>query len=78
MGFWPPIEFSFKVTEPRLDATKTYFKGNAADGTMRGSGATVFNANATGKMAFLSNTVAIFKEVQNKDGSAVIRAWEWK
>lgn len=51
---------------------------NAADGTMRGSGATVFNANATGKMAFLSNTVAIFKEVQNKDGGAVIRAWEWK
>jgi hypothetical protein len=51
---------------------------NAADGTMRGSGATIFNANATGKMAFLSNTVAIFKEVQNKDGSAVIRAWEWK
>ena len=47
-------------------------------GTMQGSGAAIFNANATGKLSFLSNTVAMFTNNGNKDGTNIIKAWEWK
>ena len=46
--------------------------------TMQGSGAAIFNANATGKLSFLSNTVAIFTDNGSKDGTNTIKAWEWK
>jgi hypothetical protein len=49
-----------------------------AAGTMQGSGAAIFNPNATGKLSFLSNTVAIFTDNGNKDGTNIIKAWEWK
>ena len=49
-----------------------------APGTMQGSGAAIFNANATGKLSFLSNTVAIFTDNGSKDGTNTIKAWEWK
>jgi hypothetical protein len=49
-----------------------------AAGTMQGSGAAIFNPNATGKLSFLSNTVAIFTDNGNKDGTNTIKAWEWK
>jgi hypothetical protein len=48
------------------------------DGTMQGSGAAIFNPNATGKLSFLSNTVAIFTNNGNKDGTDITKAWEWK
>lgn len=47
-------------------------------GTMQGNGAAIFNANATGNLSFLSNTVAMFTDTGNKDGTNVIKAWEWK
>jgi len=46
-------------------------------GTMQGSGAAIFNPNATGKLSFLSNTVAMFTNNGNKDGTNIIKAWEW-
>jgi len=49
-----------------------------AAGTLQGSGAAIFNSNATGKLSFLSNTVAIFTDNGNKDGTNIIKAWEWK
>jgi len=49
-----------------------------AAGTMQGSGAAIFNPNATGKLSFLSNTVAMFTANDNKDGTTTIKAWEWK
>ena len=49
-----------------------------AAGTMQGSGAAIFNPNATGKLSFLSNTVAMFTDNGNKDGTNIIKAWEWK
>jgi len=49
-----------------------------AAGTMQGSGAAIFNPNATGKLSFLSNTVAMFTNTGNKDGTDTIKAWEWK
>jgi hypothetical protein len=51
---------------------------NATDRTIQGTGAAIFNTNATGNLAFLSNTVAMFTETGNKDGTSVIKAWEWK
>lgn len=47
-------------------------------GTMQGSGSAIFNANATQNMSFLSNTVAMFTDTGNKDGTDTIKAWEWK
>ena len=47
-------------------------------GTMQGSGAAIFNPNATGKLSFLSNSVAMFTDNGNKDGTNIIKAWEWK
>jgi hypothetical protein len=49
-----------------------------AAGLMQGSGAAIFNPNATGKLSFLSNTVAMFTANDNKDGTTTIKAWEWK
>jgi hypothetical protein len=49
-----------------------------AAGTLQGSGAAIFNPNATGKLSFLSNTVAIFTDNGSKDGTNIIKAWEWK
>ena len=49
-----------------------------AAGTMQGSGAAIFNPNATGKLSFLSNSVAMFTDNGNKDGTNIIKAWEWK
>ena len=51
---------------------------NPYDKTVQGAGAIIFNANATGNLSSLSNTVAMFTEVGNKDGSRMIKAWEWK
>jgi hypothetical protein len=47
-------------------------------GTMQGSGAAIFNANATRNLSFLSNTVAMFTDTGNKGGTNTIKAWEWK
>src|SRR5712692_4312421 len=47
-------------------------------GTMQGSGAAIFNANATRNLSFLSNTVAMFTDTGNKGGTDTIKAWEWK
>jgi hypothetical protein len=52
---------------------------NATAQTITGNGAMIVNSNATGKMAFLANTVAMFKQVDNgKNDTYIIRAWEWK
>ena len=47
-------------------------------GIMQGSGAAIFNANATRNLTFLSNTVAMFTDTGNGGGTNTIKAWEWK
>jgi hypothetical protein len=47
-------------------------------GTMQGSGAAIFNPNATRNLSFLSTTVAMFTDTGNKGGTDTIKAWEWK
>ena len=46
-------------------------------GTMQGSGAAIVNANATGNLSFLSNKVSMFTYKGNKDGTNMIKAWDW-
>jgi len=48
-----------------------------AAGTLQGSGAAIFNPNATGKLSFLSNKVMSTNN-GNKDGTSIIKGWEWK
>jgi sorbitol-specific phosphotransferase system component IIA len=47
-------------------------------GHLTASGASFFDANATGKLAFLGNTVAIYKDTIYKNGTDTVIAWERK
>ena len=49
-----------------------------ANQIMNGTGAAIFNANATGSLSFLSNTVVMFKDEGNPSGVSTIKGWEWK
>ena len=48
------------------------------DGMIKANGAAFFGSNATGKLAFLSNIVAIYQDQIDKAGNSNLRAWEWK
>ena len=41
-------------------------------------GASVYDTNSTGKLAFLDNQVGIFKVELDKQGNFVNKEWEWK
>jgi hypothetical protein len=45
---------------------------------MQGTGAAIFNSNATGNLSSLSNTVMMFKDEANPNGVGTIKGWEWK
>jgi hypothetical protein len=49
-----------------------------ANGTITATGAAFFDANATGKLAFLGNVVAVYKDQIYKDGTDKVIAWKWK
>jgi hypothetical protein len=49
-----------------------------ADGTLGASGAAFFGPDATGKLAFLNNTVAIYKDQIDKAGNGKVIAWRWQ
>jgi len=52
---------------------------SASDGKTRAAGAAFFNTiNPTGKLAFLNNLVAIYKDIINKSGNGLVTAWEWR
>jgi hypothetical protein len=34
--------------------------------------------NPTGKLAFLNNLVAIYKDIIDKSGNGLVTAWEWR
>jgi hypothetical protein len=42
------------------------------------SGTAFFDSKATGKIAFLSNAVAIYKDIIYKNGTDKVIAWDWK
>ena len=49
-----------------------------SNGTITATGAAFFDANATGKLAFLGNVVAVYKDQIYKDGTDKVIAWKWK
>jgi hypothetical protein len=49
-----------------------------SNGTITATGAAFFDANATGKLAFLGNVVAVYKDQIYKDGTDKVIAWMWK
>jgi hypothetical protein len=49
-----------------------------SNGTITATGAAFFDANATGKLAFLGTVVAVYKDQIYKDGTDKVIAWKWK
>lgn len=43
-----------------------------ANGTLKGDGATFYDANATGKFAYLSNTVSMYTDEVAKSGNGKV------
>jgi hypothetical protein len=41
------------------------------------TGAAFYDANATGKLAYLSNTVFIYTDEVDESGNGKVLAWEW-
>jgi len=52
--------------------------GHLTASGVQGSGAAIFNPNATGNLSFLSNKVAMFTHIGNRNGTNMVKAWEWK
>ena len=48
-----------------------------ANGMVKANGAAFFDPNATGKLAYLSNTVSIYTDEVDKTGNGKVLAWEW-
>lgn len=48
-----------------------------ANGMVKANGAAFFDANATGKLAYLSNTVSIYTDEVDNSGNGKVLAWEW-
>jgi hypothetical protein len=48
------------------------------DGTFESRGAAVFNDGATGELSSLSNTVAIYKDRADSNGTGTLLMWHWK
>jgi hypothetical protein len=51
---------------------------SGVNGTITASGSAFFDANATGNLSFLSNVVAVYKDIIFRDGTDNVTAWEWK
>jgi hypothetical protein len=48
-----------------------------ANGMVKANGAAFYDANATGKLAYLNNTVSIYTHEVDKHGNGKVLAWEW-
>jgi hypothetical protein len=53
-------------------------ESSSPDGTIKANGAAFFGSNATGKLAFLNNQVAIYHNQIDKAGNSALTAWKWK
>jgi hypothetical protein len=59
-----------EIGHPMIDANNTII--------INASGAAFFDSKATGKLAFLSNSVAIYKDIIYNNGTDKVIGWEWK
>jgi hypothetical protein len=64
--------------QEKASATFEEIGHSDANGIITATGAAFFDANATGKLAFLGNIVAVYKDIIYKDGTDKVVAWEWK
>lgn len=62
-------------TEDGSENATVFFTEISQEG--RGIGVAYFSTNSTGKLAFLNNTVAVFQDELQPDGTTVITAWKW-
>ena len=53
-------------------------QSSSPDGIIKANGAAFFGSNATGKLAFLNNVVAIYHNQIDKAGNSTLTAWKWK
>jgi hypothetical protein len=52
---------------------------STSDGKTRAAGAAFFSTiNPIGKLTFLNNLVAIYKDIIDKSGNGLVTAWEWR
>jgi hypothetical protein len=47
------------------------------NGAIKANGAAFFDANATGRLSYLGNTVSIYTDQVDKIGNGKVLAWEW-
>lgn len=47
------------------------------NGAIKANGAAFFDANATGRLSYLGNTVSIYTDQVDKTGNGKVLAWEW-
>jgi len=47
------------------------------NGTVKADGAAFYDTNATGKLAYLINSVSIYTDEVDKHGNGKVLAWEW-
>ena len=48
-----------------------------ANRMVKANAAAFYNANATGRLTYLSNTVSIYTDEVDKHGNGKVLAWEW-
>lgn len=68
------------VTENKDTASYNFYAiGNYnPDGTFNGSGVAVFDDGATGNLPSLSNSVAIYKDLVDKNRTGTFLMWHWR
>jgi hypothetical protein len=70
------------TTESEEKATMTFEsigQRNITTGILIDNGVLFFNTNSTGELAFLNNTVAVYKDmIDERRGNYTTIAWEWK
>jgi hypothetical protein len=70
------------TTESEEKATMTFEsigQRNITTGILLDNGVLFFNTNSTGELAFLNNTVAVYKDmIDERRGNYTTVAWEWK
>jgi hypothetical protein len=70
------------TTESEEKATMTFEsigQRNITTGISLDNGVLFFNTNSTGELAFLNNTVAVYKDmIDERRGNYTTIAWEWK
>jgi hypothetical protein len=58
-------------------ASLNFMELGHGNGIVKANGAAFYDAKATGKLAYLSNTVSVYTDEVDKHGNGKVLAWEW-